>query len=91
LQVPDAARGAIPDGLAYQVRYELHLEGCRGPVLHTVDRVPGNTLPSPPRVVIYGDKVWQFYRFCQPKVPEHRAAWYKRVEPLHLAPGEYKP
>lgn len=63
---------------------ELHLEGCKGPVLWNS---PGPHTP-PPRVVIYADKHWQFYRFAQPKVPEYRAAWYKRVEPLRLAPGE---
>lgn len=66
---------------------ELHLEGTRAAVIwHTPE---DNPHAPPPRVVIYTDKVWQFYRFCQPKVPEHRAAWYKLVTPLHLAPGEY--
>lgn len=66
---------------------ELQLEGTRAAVMWPS---PGPHTP-PPRVVIYAEQVWHFYRFTQPRIPENRAAWYKRVEPFRLAPGQYKP
>jgi hypothetical protein len=65
---------------------ELHLEGTQGPVIWNPPE--GQPHAPPPRVVTYADKVWAFYRFAQPKVPENRAAWYRVVEPLRLAPED---
>lgn len=74
---------------------ELHLEGTKSAVIwHTPEDRPH---APPPRVVMYegsrqgdGPKVWLFYRFTQPRMAENRAGWYRIVEPLRLAPGEYR-
>lgn len=92
MPVPYNARGAVRSRMADQVNgparhcVELHLEGTRSAVFW---HAPGPHTP-PPRVVLYADKCWTFYRFCNPRVPEHRAATYRQCEPLRLAPGEYK-
>jgi hypothetical protein len=65
---------------------ELHLEGTRAAV---VWHAPERHTP-PPRVVLYGEKCWTFYRFCNPRIEGNRAAHYRATEPFRLAPGEYK-
>lgn len=70
------------------IRFELHLEGCAGPVLWPPDNhVPGNTLP--PRVVMHAGRVWTFYRYRSAQLSGYRAATYRRATVLHLTPGEY--
>lgn len=73
-------------------RYELHLAGCRGPVLWSPEDGKGAAKDwvTPPRVVIYGEKVWHFYRFREARLPGYLAATYREATVLRLAPGEYE-
>lgn len=70
-------------------RYELHLEGCRGPVLWNAPEADGDKWTNPPRVVIYGETVWHFYRFKAATIPDYLGATYRKATALFLAPGEY--